>query len=114
MANPLRIPLAYPALALGVFCIGTSAIFVKLAGVPGVVSAFYRVFIALLALLPLGLGRRTSLRMDRSSWGLIALSSLFFVGDLVLWNTSLLLTSAAAATLLANNSHPCGWGWGRC
>ena len=51
MANQNRISPAYLALALGVFCIGTSAIFVKLAGVPGVVSAFYRVFIALLALL---------------------------------------------------------------
>jgi hypothetical protein len=37
---------AYLALALGVFCIGTSAIFVKIAAVPGTVSAFYRVFFA--------------------------------------------------------------------
>jgi drug/metabolite transporter (DMT)-like permease len=104
MASSNRISPAYLALALGVFCIGTSAIFVKLAGVPGVVSAFYRVFIAMLALLPLGIRGRTSLRVGRGAWGLIALSSLFFVGDLVLWNTSILLTSAAAATLLANNS----------
>jgi drug/metabolite transporter (DMT)-like permease len=104
MATPQRIPPAYPALALGVFCIGTSAIFVKLAGLPGVVSAFYRVFIALIALLPLGLRRLTPLRMEPGAWGLIGLSSLFFVGDLVLWNTSILMTTAAAATLLANNS----------
>ena len=104
MARLPRIPPAYAALAVGVFCIGTSAIFVKLAGVPGVVSAFYRVFIALLALLPLGLRQHVSIRMERRAWGLIVLSSLFFAGDLVLWNTSILLTTAAAATLLANNA----------
>jgi drug/metabolite transporter (DMT)-like permease len=97
-------PPAYLALSLGVICIGTSAIFVKLAGLPGVVSAFYRVFIATLALLPLGVSRQTPNHLDRRTWWLIILSSLFFAGDLVLWNSSILLTSAAAATLLANNS----------
>jgi drug/metabolite transporter (DMT)-like permease len=103
-ANSLPKPHMYLALSLGVFCIGTSAIFVKLAGLPGVVSAFYRVFIAMLALLPLGLSQGIQLHLDRRSWRLIGLSSLFFASDLVLWNTSILLTSAAAATLLANNS----------
>lgn len=95
---------AYLALALGVFCIGTSAIFVKLAAVPGTVSAFYRVFFAGLALLPLRLARK---RQRFPAWPelrLVGLGSLVFAGDLVLWNTSILLTSAAAATLLANNS----------
>ena len=104
MARLPRIPPAYAALAVGVFCIGTSAIFVKLAGVPGVVSAFYRVFIALLALLPLGWVQREQVHLNHRAWGLIALSSLFFTGDLVLWNTSILLTTAATATLLANNA----------
>ena len=41
----------YGALALGIVCIALSAIFVKLAvGVPGTVSAFYRVAIAAVAL----------------------------------------------------------------
>ncbi|MFO7633917.1 MAG: hypothetical protein R6W76_15335, partial [Caldilinea sp.] len=43
---------AYVALGFGVLCIGLSAIFVKLAGVPGPVSAFYRVFFATLLLAP--------------------------------------------------------------
>jgi drug/metabolite transporter (DMT)-like permease len=46
---------AYLALVLGVFCIGTSAIFVKIASVPGTISAFYRVLFAGLPLLPLRL-----------------------------------------------------------
>jgi drug/metabolite transporter (DMT)-like permease len=95
---------AYLALALGVFCIGTSAIFVKIASVPGSVSAFYRVLFAGLALLPLRLSQK---KLSSPSWKdirLIGLGGIAFVGDLVLWNTSILLTSAAAATLLANNS----------
>jgi len=95
---------AHLALALGVFCIGTSAIFVKIASVPGTVSAFYRVLFAGLALLPLRLLQK---KLSFPSWKdirLIGLGGLAFAGDLVLWNTSILLTSAAAATLLANNS----------
>jgi drug/metabolite transporter (DMT)-like permease len=95
---------AYLALALGVFCIGTSAIFVKIASVPGTVSAFYRVFFAGLALLPLHLSRNKRLFPSWKDLRLIGLGGLVFAGDLVLWNTSILLTSAAAATLLANNS----------
>ncbi len=45
----------YGALALGILCIGFSAIFVKWANVPGTVSALYRVVIATVVLaLPFG------------------------------------------------------------
>lgn len=95
---------AYLALLVGVFCIGTSAIFVKIASVPGTVSAFYRVLFAGMALLPLRLSQK---QLTFPSWKdvrLMGLGGLTFAADLVLWNTSILLTSAAAATLLANNS----------
>jgi drug/metabolite transporter (DMT)-like permease len=95
---------AYLALALGVICIGTSAIFVKIASVPGTISAFYRVFFAGLALLPMRLFQKKQSFPPWSELRLIGLGGLAFAGDLVLWNTSILLTSAAAATLLANNS----------
>jgi drug/metabolite transporter (DMT)-like permease len=95
---------AYLALALGVFCIGTSAIFVKLASVPGTVSAFYRVFVAGFALLLLRLAQKNLSFPSLKDLRLLGLGGLAFAGDLVLWNTSILLTSAAAATLLANNS----------
>jgi drug/metabolite transporter (DMT)-like permease len=95
---------AYLALALGVFCIGTAAIFVKIAAVPGTVSAFYRVFFAGLALLPLRLSQKNRIFPPWKELRLIGLGGLVFAGDLVLWNTAILLTSAAAATLLANNS----------
>lgn len=95
---------AYLALAFGVICIGTSAIFVKIANLPGLVSAFYRVLIAATALLLLYLFRGEKNLPSPSDWGWVVLGSLFFALDLALWNTSILLTSAAVSTLLANNS----------
>jgi drug/metabolite transporter (DMT)-like permease len=94
---------AYLALAFGVLCIGLSAIFVKIAGAPGVVSAFYRVFFAGLILVPLWLLRAPKLPapaiLRATLWG-----GAFFAVDLVLWNAALLLTGAGVATLLANNA----------
>lgn len=94
---------AYLAIAAGVFCIGCSAIFVKIANVEGTVSAFYRLFIAAFVLVPFwAAGRPVWPKLQDMGW--IALGGLFFALDLVLWNTGLLLTSAATATLLANNA----------
>jgi len=94
---------AYLAVALGVFCIGSSAIFVKIANVEGVVSAFYRLFFAALVVVPFWVTKRPAWpnRQD-ALW--IVLGGVFFALDLVLWNTGILLTSAATATLLANNA----------
>jgi drug/metabolite transporter (DMT)-like permease len=95
--------LAYLALSAGIFCIGCSAIFVKVAGTPGVVSAFYRVLVAGIVIVPWGVLRRPQLP-SRQETILIAAGGIFFALDLAFWNTSLLLTSAATATLLANNA----------
>jgi drug/metabolite transporter (DMT)-like permease len=94
---------AYLALAAGVLCIGCSAIFVKLAALPGTASAFYRVFIAGLILVPWwSLAGRS--RPSKKDGVLIFAGGIFFALDLFLWNSGLLLTSAATATLLANNA----------
>jgi len=90
-------------LAIGVFCIGFSAIFVKWAGVAGPVSAFYRTLIAALVIVPWRL-RQTRPLPDRRDLVWVALGGVFFACDLTLWNSSLLLTSAATAVLLANNA----------
>ena len=94
---------AYLALTFGVLCIGLSAIFVKIAAAPGVVSAFYRVFFASLVLVPLWLLRRPQLP-PQAVLRATLLGGVFFATDLVLWNASLLLTGAGVATLLANNA----------
>ena len=87
-------------LFVGTVCIGFSAIFVRLAAVPGVVSAFYRVLIASVTLIPLWLTRNRKLP-DRRTLLLSTLAGVFFGLDLALWNLSLFLTSAASATVLA-------------
>jgi drug/metabolite transporter (DMT)-like permease len=102
-ASRLRV---YLALALGIVCIALSAIFTRVAGVPGTVSAFYRVAIAAVILaVPFGapVTHRRAAVASRV-WWLAAASGVFFAIDLSLWNTSLFQTSAANATLLANDA----------
>lgn len=94
---------AYLALLVGILCIGLSAIFVKLANLPGIASAFYRVAIAAVVLVPWWLAKRRRVP-PRPVLNFILLGGLFFALDLALWNTALLLGGAAQATLLANNA----------
>ena len=94
---------AYMALILGILCIGLSGIFVKMAGLPGPVSAFYRMLFAAAVLVPVWLGR-TKRHPAPQDLGLILAGGIFLALDLALWNTSLLLIPAATATLLANNA----------
>ena len=94
---------AYLALAIGVLCIGFSAIFVKLAGVPGPASALYRMVVAGALAVPVWLLRGGRLPAPRETLLLVA-GGICFGLDLGMWNTSILLTSAATATLLANNA----------
>ncbi|MCS6964834.1 MAG: DMT family transporter, partial [Thermoflexus sp.] len=92
---------AYLALALGILCISSSAIFVKWAAVPGPASAFYRLLFAGIVMLPAWLARRPA-KVSTGDLRWILMAGLFFALDLALWNTALLKTSAASATLLAN------------
>lgn len=92
--------LARLCLVVGTVCIGFSAIFVRLAALPGVVSAFYRMLIASVALVSLWSLRYRALP-DRRTLTLSTLAGFFFGLDLSLWNTSLFFTSAASATVLA-------------
>jgi drug/metabolite transporter (DMT)-like permease len=94
---------AYLALVFGILCIGFGGIFVKLAGVPGPASAFYRVLIAGIVIVPWWLAR-VNQRPTAQDIRLIIAGGIFYALDNALWNTSLLLTSAATATLLANNA----------
>ena len=95
---------AYWALALGVLCIGTSAIFVKIAATPGTTTTFYRVTFAGLALLPLRLTQKNLALPSWKDMRLIIAGGIVFAANLVVWNTAILLTSAAAATLLSNSA----------
>jgi drug/metabolite transporter (DMT)-like permease len=100
---------AYGALLVGATSIAFSAIFVRWAGVPGVVAGFYRQAIGLAVLAPLFVVRLRHTRHSPSNatpqavW-IALLAGLFFAGDLGTWNTSVLHTTAANATLLANTA----------
>lgn len=96
--------LAYGALALAVSGIAWSAVLIRWAAIPGPASAFYRVFIASLVLVPwrlaAGSRRPTSARDVR----LALAAGLFFGLDLAFFNTAVMRTSAATATFLGNNA----------
>jgi drug/metabolite transporter (DMT)-like permease len=95
---------AYAALALTVAGIAWSAIFVRWAGVSGIASGFYRVLIAAAVLIPWRLGRGTARPFDRRAALLAMAGGAFFAFDLALWNTAVLRTQAAIASLLGNNT----------
>ena len=101
-ASSKRLP-AYLALLGGIVCIAWSAIFVRWTDIPGPASAFYRMLIPAAVLLPtFFFDRRPSL--DARTLGIIAFGGLFFAFDLAFYNTAILQTSAANATLLGNNT----------
>jgi drug/metabolite transporter (DMT)-like permease len=97
---------AYAALTLAVAGVTWSAIFVRWAGTPGPVSAFYRVLIAAAVLVPWRLAvtpetPAASVDRRRARWTAVA-GGVFFALDLALWNTAVMKTQAAVASLLGN------------
>ena len=111
-----RQPVALAALLLGAVAIGSSAIWVRLAETGPVATAFWRVTLAVpfLTLWALSERRRPEARPRADTKGLFAAGGLF-AGDLAFWHLSILLTSVAAATLLANLAPIfvtlAGWLW---
>lgn len=92
-------------MGVGILALGFSALFVRWAAAPGPVTGFYRMAIASIILLPIALLRHG----DPRGWPvaglrLAALGGVALSFDLALWNTSVLYTSAANATLLANTA----------
>ncbi len=99
--KPGRGYLPHLALAAGILCIGSTAIFVRWAGLPGPVTAFYRFLIAALAVTPWWLTRHRE-PVSRRDAALIVLGGACFAVDVALWNASLLRIPAATSTLLTN------------
>jgi drug/metabolite transporter (DMT)-like permease len=99
-----RVLPAYMALAAGIMCIAWSAIFVRWTDIPGPASAFYRMLIPAVVLLPTFTFGSDGTRLNSRMLGIIGLGGLFFALDLALYNSSILKTSAANATLLGNNT----------
>ena len=91
------------ALCFGVVCAGTSAIFTKMANVPGSVSAFYRMLIASFVVVPLWIVKSKS-RPATKDVVVVMLGGVIFALTFTLWNTSILLIPAATGALLINSA----------
>jgi len=95
--------LAYTALAAAIAGMSWSALLVRWAAVPAPASAFYRVLIALLILLPWR-AIRGGTPSARRAVLLAFAGGVFFAFDLLFFNSAVLRTSAATAVLLGNNA----------
>jgi drug/metabolite transporter (DMT)-like permease len=97
--------LALAALFAGAVAIGASALLVKLSETGPVSTGFWRVFLALPVFWAWVLFERrhaSSKAPPAPATRLIALAGFCFAGDLAVWHWSIVLTSVATATLLAN------------
>jgi drug/metabolite transporter (DMT)-like permease len=96
---------AYAVLAVGVFCIGWSALFVRWSGVPGWTSAFWRMALAQLVFVPWAFAaRRSNVRPSRTAINAAIIAGVFFACDLALFNSAVMMSSAANSTLLGTNA----------
>lgn len=97
---------AYAALALGVFAIGWSALFVRWSAVPGWTSAFWRMALAQVVFVPWALASRrpSTSRPGRAAVRDAVIAGVFFAADLALFNSAVMMSSAANATLLGTNA----------
>lgn len=99
--------LAFPAMLAGSAALAFGPWMVRLADVPPITSAFWRLAIAiiplfLLARLVAGSNARMVVGLDRRSLGAIALAGVFFAADLAVWHLGIVRTTMANATLLSN------------
>ena len=89
------------SLALGIFCIAFSPIFVKLSGAPALTSAFYRIFIGWLCLAPWCIVKK-KLKIDRNALLFALLTGVVFGLDIAVWHLSLAKIGSTVSTLVAN------------
>lgn len=92
------------ALIYGVLCISIFPILVKLRLTPGLISAFYRMFFALMLLLPYVL-LSENFKIPSLKFALLAaLCGILFSSDVAVWNIAIQESSATQASLLTNLS----------
>jgi drug/metabolite transporter (DMT)-like permease len=96
---------AYLALGVGILSLASSAILVRWAQAPGIVTSFYRVAIATgLMAWPFLRGVRAGGTLPRRGIQFAFLGGLFFAADLAFWTTGVVLSGATNPTLLANTA----------
>jgi drug/metabolite transporter (DMT)-like permease len=107
MSNTTRASLV---LLFGVACLGFSPLFVKWANAPGAVTGFYRMLGAVIVF-ALPFSRRmqerrsgSRNRLPRREIAVAMLGGFFFAGDLIFWNTGILIGGATNPTLMGNTA----------
>lgn len=101
---PARDWLALAALFAGATAIATAPLFVKVSETGPVATAFWRVFLALPLLWAWAFSTQGAglLAQAGTHRAMLFAAGFFFAGDLAVWHWSILLTSVANTTLLAN------------
>lgn len=95
----------YMALVVGIICLGFSAIFVKAANAPGVVSGFYRMAIAAIVFaVPFARRRKGNAPLPKKGIGLALLGGLFFGLDMSFWTEGIMISGPTNPTLMANTA----------
>lgn len=90
------------ALFIGILCISIFPVLVKMALVPGLISAFYRMAIAALFIVPYAFFTKQLKVYDRKTMVLIVLCGMCFGLDIGVWNIAIQGSTATQATLLGN------------
>lgn len=92
------------ALVIGILCISIFPILVKLKLTPGLISAFYRMAIALSLLLPYVVITKKFKLPKTNILFLAILCGILFASDVAIWNIAIQESSATQASLLTNLS----------
>lgn len=92
------------SLMAGVIAISIFPVLVKWAPVSGISSAFYRMCIAVVMLLPYVLLKKQLRKPARNLWLPIFICGILFGSDIAIWNLSIHYSNATQATLLTNLS----------
>jgi drug/metabolite transporter (DMT)-like permease len=92
------------ALAFGILCISIFPLLVKLSLSPGLISAFYRMGIAVAILLPYVVLTGKFKFPKKSIVFLALLCGVLFASDVAVWNIAIQTSSATQASLLTNLS----------
>ena len=92
------------ALVFGILCISIFPILIKLKLAPGLISAFYRMAIAVSLLLPYVLITKKFKLPEKKYLILAILCGILFASDVAVWNIAIQKSSATQASLLTNLS----------
>lgn len=93
---------AYTAIGIGVIAVSLSAIFVKLTQSPSGLTAFYRMFLSVIIMLPLFLWKykHEVKLLTKKDWVLSSIAGILLAFHFIIWFESLNYTSVASSTVL--------------